>query len=394
MFAQTHCFTFHPKNGGSNMKSFLSTGLAGLFLLALITSLIVMPGCGSDSSNDGDGKSPASSIRISGSGATFPGPLYMRWVSEYAKVATNVRIDYAAIGSGGGIKHIIQKTSHFAGSDAPLKDSEIEKMGGKAAVVEVPSVAGSVVVTYNLPTVSQDLKLTGDLIADIYLRKVTRWNDARIAELNEGVELPDIAITPVSRSDGSGTTFVFTKFLSTQSDEFSQTIGSGKQVQWKSGSQGGKGNQGVTQAVQQVVGGIGYVEFNYASQNKLPSALIKNRSGKFIKSSPETVAAAGAGAADQMSGNILAANIWNQKGENAYPIAAFTYMIVYSDLHNLPDKATAKALADYLWWATHDGQALAGEMDYAPLAPAVQAKVEAALKTLTYKGEALQVGPK
>jgi len=365
------------------IKSVLTVGLLAL-------ALTFTPGCGGDSDSSSGGKQ----IRLSGSGATFPGPLYMRWVSEYANVADGVRIDYAAIGSGGGIKHISQQTVHFAGSDAPLKDSEVQKMGGEAAVIEIPSVAGSVVLTYNLPTVTTDLKLTGDLVADIYLRKVTRWSDPRIAALNKGVALPDIAITPVNRSDGSGTTYVFTQYLCTQSDEFKRTIGAGKQVQWKSGSQGGKGNQGVTQGVQQAIGGIGYVEFNYASQNKLPTALMQNRAGKFIKSSPQSVAAAGAGAAEQMSGNLLAADIWNQQGQDAYPIAAFTYLIVYSDLNNLPNKDAAQALADFLWWCTHEGQKFAGDMDYAPLAPPVQAKVEALLKTLTYKGEALQIGPK
>ena len=338
----------------------------------------------------GEGET-ATNVRLNGAGATFPAPLYKRWVTEYEAVKPGVRVDYESVGSGAGIRTITAKTSHFGASDAPLKASELEKMGGESAVVEFPSVAGAVVVIYNVPGVSGDLKLTGDLIADIYLGKVTNWNDSRISLLNPGVEMPDLTITPAYRTDGSGTTFVFTNYLSTQSDEFKSTIGTGKQVQWQFG-QGGKGNEGVTQVVQQTKGGIGYVEDKYAKQNGQATAAIKNLSGKFVKASPDAVAAAGAGASGQMSGNLLAANIWNQPGDESYPIAAFTYLIVYSDLNNMPDKATAQHLVDFLWWVTHDGQAMASDMNYAPLAPAVQTKVEAALKTLTYKGEALEIG--
>ena len=333
-----------------------------------------------------------SSIRLNGAGATFPAPLYKRWVTEYEKVQPGVRIDYESVGSGAGIRTITEKSSHFGASDAPLKPSEVEKMGGESAIVEFPSVAGSVVMIYNLPDVEGQLNLTGDLIADIYLGKVTNWNDSRIVELNPEMSLPDLAITPAYRTDGSGTTFVFTNYLSTQSEAFKSTVGSGKQVQWQFG-QGGKGNEGVTQVVQQTTGGIGYVEDKYAKQNGQATAAIKNLAGKFVTSSPASVAAAGAGASEKMSGSQLAADIWNQPGDESYPIAAFTYLIVYKDLNNLPNKQAAQRLVEYLWWITHEGQQIAESMNYAPLAPAVQAKVEAVLKTLTYKGQALVINP-
>jgi len=353
---------------------------------ALFAAIAVLAhGC-EDASNSGP-----TSMRLSGAGATFPAPLYKRWVTEYEQIKSHVRIDYESVGSGAGIATITNKTSHFGASDAPLKSSELENMGGEANVVEFPSVAGSVVIIYNLPDVSGQLKLTGELIADIYLGEVSTWNDPRIAELNPGIELPETTITPVYRTDGSGTTFVFTNYLATQSEAFKSTVGAGKQVQWTIG-QGGKGNEGVTQVVQQTKGGFGYVEDKYAKQNGQSTAAIRNRAGNFISSSPESVAAAGAGAADQMSGNLLAADIWNQPGDNAYPIAAFTYLIVYKDLNNLASQEAAQNLVDFLWWVTHDGQQMAADMGYAPLAPAVQAKVESAIKSLTYKGQSLQVG--
>lgn len=361
---------------------------------AIVTLAATLGGCGDSSPTSSAGGSSggsASTVRLSGAGASFPAPLYSRWVTEYESVRPNVRIDYQSVGSGAGIATIANKTSHFGASDAPLRKSELDKMGGPEAVVEFPSVAGSVVLISNLPEEVGQLKLTGDLIADIYLGNVTSWRDPRIVELNPDAPLPDLTITPVYRTDGSGTSFVFTSYLCTQSDAFKSTIGSGKQVQWKVG-QGGKGNEGVTQVVQQTRGGFGYVEDKYAKQNGQPTALVQNHAGRFVSSSPESVAAAGAGAAGQMSGQQLAADIWNQPGEEAYPIAAFTYLIVYQDLNNLPDKQAAQELAAFLWWATHEGQKFAVEMSYAPLAPAVQAKVEVVLKTLSYKGEALDVG--
>jgi phosphate transport system substrate-binding protein len=327
-------------------------------------------------------------VRLQGSGATFPAPLYGKWAAMYQEKHPDVKIDYQAIGSGGGIKAITDKTVYFAGSDAPLNPKEIEALGGKDKVVQVPATAGGVVAAYNLPGVTQPIKLTGELLADIYLGKVAKWNDSKIAELNAGVALPDLAITPVYRTDGSGTTFVFTSYLATQSADFKAAVGAGKQVKWPVG-QGGKGSQGVSAVVSQTPGAVGYVESNYASQNKIAAALLRNKAGKFVAASPESVAAAGAAAAAKLEGHHQSVDIWNQDGEGAYPISAFTYLIFYTDLNNLKSKEEAQALVGFVTWAMTDGQKISSGLDYAPLTEEVQAKVLAGLKGVTYKGEAL-----
>jgi phosphate transport system substrate-binding protein len=328
-------------------------------------------------------------VKIQGAGATFPNPIYQRWATEYSKAHPDVKIDYQSIGSGGGIKAITEKTVYFAGSDAPMSKSELEKAGGASNIVEIPSVAGAVVPAYNLAGV-KDLKFSGELLAEIYLGQITNWNDPKIAELNPEAKLPDQTITPVYRTDGSGTNFVFTNYLATQSEDFKGSIGVGKQVQWPMG-QGGKGNDGVAAIVSQTAGAIGYIEVNYANQNKIAYGSVKNWAGKFVKASADTVSAAGAGAVDKMNGNILAANLWNQPGDNAYPIASFTYLIVYKDLNNLKSQEEAEALVNYLWWCTHDGQKMAAELDYAPLAEPVVKKVEAALNSIQYQGNAIKI---
>jgi phosphate transport system substrate-binding protein len=323
--------------------------------------------------------------RLEGSGATFPNPLYQRWAGEYQKVDSTVKINYQSIGSGGGIKNITDKTVDFAGSDAPM--SKKEQAAAGAPIVHIPTVAGAVVPAYNLPDFAGELKLTGEIIAEIYLGKITKWNDAKIAAVNEGANLPDLLITPVWRTDGSGTSFVFTNYLATQSDAFKSSIGTGKQVKWPTG-QGGKGNEGVTAGVQQTPGASGYIELNYATANKIPFASVKNKSGQFVKASGPSVAAAGAGAIEQMK-DSLAVDIWNQSGTEAYPIAAFTYIIVYKDLGYLKDESKAKALVRFLNWATTDGQKFASDMDYAPLAPAVQKKVADAIASLQWSGKSV-----
>lgn len=329
--------------------------------------------------------SASAQTRIQGAGATFPEPLYKLWIAEYQKTNPNVQIDYQGIGSGGGIKGITDKTIDFAGSDAPMSKKELEGAGGAGNIVEIPSCAGGVVPAYNVPGLSQDLKFTGEVIAEIYMGKINNWSDAKIAKLNPDVKLPDLAITPAYRTDGSGTNYVFTNYLATQSAEFKRAIGVGKQVKWPIGS-GGKGTAGVAAVVAQTPGAFGYIEQNYADKNKIAYGLVENQAGKFLKASPESVSSAGEGAAEELKGHVLAANIWNQTGDNAYPIASFTYLIVYKDLKNLKNKAQAEGLIQFLNWATHDGQKLASEQDYAPLSPAVQAKVEAALKEISYGG--------
>ena len=339
---------------------------------------VVLIGCGVASA----------AVRLQGAGATFPNPIYQRWVTEYQKSHPGVAIDYQSIGSGGGIKGIIARTVDFAGSDAPMTNKEKQSAGGE--VVHIPTVAGSVVPAYNLPGFQGELKLTGALVADIFMGKIRTWNDPKIAELNQGANLPATAITPAWRTDGSGTTFVWTSYLATQSEEFKGSVGAAKQVEWPEG-QGGKGNEGVAAIVQSTPGALGYVELNYATQNRIPFASVKNAAGKFIKASPETVSAAGEGAVEQMNRGSLAVDIWDQKGENAYPISAFTYVIVYKDLSYVGSKAEAQALVDFLTWATGDGQQIAASMDYAPLAQPVRQRVTDAIRSLTYSGSALRV---
>ena len=331
----------------------------------------------------------AADVRLQGGGATFPSPLYQKWVTEYQKSHPDIKIDYQSIGSGGGIKGITDKTFDFAGSDAPMNKKELEAAGGADKIVQIPSCAGGVVPAYNVPGVKGDLNFTGELLADIFMGKVNKWNDSKITALNSGQTLPNLSITTAWRSDGSGTTFVWTNYLCTQSEEFKGNIGMGKQVSWGRIGQGGKGNEGVAAIVQQTPGALGYLEQNFAQQNRIAYGAIKNRSGKFVKASPQSVSAAGNGAVDAMKGHVLAADIWNQPGDGAYGASGFTYLIVYKDLNNVKSRAQAQALVDFLWWSTHDAQKFAGDLDYAPLADGVQKKVEEALKTLTYQGQSL-----
>jgi phosphate transport system substrate-binding protein len=327
-------------------------------------------------------------VRLQGAGATFPNPLYQKWVTSYQAAHPDVKIDYQSIGSGGGIKAITEKTVHFAGSDAPLSKKEIEALGGAGKVVQIPSCAGAVVPAYNLPGVAE-LNLTGEVLSDIFQGKIAKWNDAKITALNPNVKLPDTAITTAWRTDGSGTTYVFTNYLATQSEEFKGTIGTGKSVKWPVG-QGGKGNEGVAAVVQQTPGAIGYIELNYAVANKISFAGVKNKAGKFIKATPDSVSTAGEGAVSSLKGSVLSADIWNQAGEAAYPIASFTYLIVYADLNNLKTTQEAEALVSFLNWAVTDGQAEAGKLDYAPLSKGVQTAALAALKGVTFQGKAVQ----
>lgn len=335
------------------------------------------------------GLSAQAEVRLQGAGATFPNPIYQRWVTEYQKKNPNAVIDYQSQGSGAGIRAITEKTVAFAGSDAPLNKKQREDME-KAGLepVHVPTVAGAVVLAYNLPGFTGDLKLSGEVVADIYQGKITTWNDPKIVELNPDAKLPAINIVPAFRTDGSGTTFIFTNYLATQSESYRESIGSGTAVKWPTG-QGGKGNEGVTQVVQATPGAVGYVELIYAQANKIPSALMRNKDGKFVAATPASVALAGDGAAAAMSEKTLAVPLWNQPGEGTYPISAFTYIIVYRDLSYIGDKEKAQTLVNFLTWATTDGQGVADSMGYAPLAPAVREKVAGLIATLNYSGEKL-----
>jgi phosphate transport system substrate-binding protein len=327
-------------------------------------------------------------IRIQGAGATFPAPFYARLVGEYQKLHPDVKIDYQAIGSGGGVKAITDSTVDFAGSDAPLNKKELEACGAEN-IVQVPSCAGGVVPAYNVPGVSAELKFTGEVLAEIYMGKISMWNDPHLVALNPDAGLPGLAITPVWRTDGSGTNYVWTNYLCTQSATFKESIGMGKEVKWPIG-QGGKGNQGVSAVLQTTKGSIGYVEQNYADENKIAFGSVKNKAGEFVKATPESVSKAGGSAAAQMKGTVLAANMWDGDGRGTYPIASLTYFIVYKDLKNVKSREQARELVSFLTWALHDGQKYAEKLDYAPLSPEVLKKVEEALSTITYRGQSVK----
>ncbi len=321
------------------------------------------------------GTARAESLLINGAGATFPFPLYSKWFSEYNKLHPDIRFNYQSIGSGGGIQQFTNGTVDFGASDAPMNDEQIAKVPD---VVHVPMVMGAVVVTYNAPVPS--LKLTPEALADVFLGKITRWNDPALAKLNPGEKLPDAAIAVVHRSDGSGTSYGFTDYLSKVSAEWSGKVGKGTSVKWPVGL-GGKGNEGVTGLVKQTPGSIGYVELAYATQNKLPLAELRNRDGHFVKPTLEGTSAAAAGI--EMPADYRV-SITNAAGKDSWPIASFTYLLVH---RNAADAAKGAALVKYLWWATHDAQRMAAPLDYAPLPPKVVHMLEQTIKSLTVLGK-------
>ena len=313
---------------------------------------------------------------LTGAGATFPAPIYDRWRTDYA-AKTGVKINYQSIGSGGGIKQFTEQTVDFGASDAPMSDEEIAKLKGPA--LHIPTVLGAVVLTYNLPELSKPLDLSSDVIAGIFLGKITKWNAPEIAALNKGVSLPKKDILVVHRSDASGTSYVFTDYLATVSGAWKSGPGKGKEVQWPVGL-GGKGNEGVTGTVKQTPGSIGYVELAFARQNKLPFAAVKNASGAMILPSIESITAAGAGMASKLPATSdLRVSLVNAPGKDAYPISAMTFILIYQ---NQADPAKGKKLIDFLKWAIHDGQASAATLDYAPLPKNVVAMLDKRLSTV------------
>ena len=318
----------------------------------------------------------ADRMLITGAGATFPFPLYSKWFSDYNRQHPDVQINYQSIGSGGGIKQITERTVDFGASDAPMTDEEMSRANG---IQHIPTVLGALVVVYNVPGLST-LKLTPETLSGIFLGKITKWNDPAMARDNLDAKLPDSAIAVAHRSDGSGTTAVFTDYLSKISPAWKSGPGVGKNVSWPAGL-GGKGNEGVTGIVKQTQGSIGYVELAYASQNKLAIAEIRNHDGKFVKPSVETVSAAAEKVELPPDYRV---SITDAPGASAYPIAAFTYLLVYKDQR---DVAKGEALVRFIWWAIHDGQKLAAPLDYAPLPAAAVAKVERTLTTLTVQGK-------
>ena len=304
-------------------------------------------------------------MMINGAGATFPYPIYSKWFDEYAKVDPSVRFNYQSIGSGGGQKQIMAQTVDFGASDGPMSDENLSKAPGK--ILHIPTVAGAVVMTYNLEGNSA-LKLDGETIADIFLGKVKKWNDPKIAASNPGIKVPDKEIVVVHRSDGSGTTFIFTDYLSKVSAEWKQKVGNNTSVNWPTGI-GGKGNEGVSGQVKQTPNAIGYVELIYAIQNKMPYADVKNAAGQFVKPTLESVTAA------LGTANIpddFRFSMTNAPGSNAYPIAGATWLLVYEQPK---DPAKGKKLVEFLKWALTTGEGMAKDLNYAPLPDEIQQRV-------------------
>ena len=316
---------------------------------------------------------------VNGAGATFPYPLYSKWFSDYTKVNTSVRFNYQSIGSGGGINQFTAGTVDFGATDAPMNADQLAKVPD---AIHVPMVLGAVVITYNAPI--QGLRLTQANVADIFLGKIKRWNDPAIASANPSLKLPDAPITVARRSDGSGTTYVFTDYLSKISPEWKEKVGTGTSVSWPVGL-GGKGNEGVTGLVKQTPGAIGYVELAYANQNRLPKAILQNRDGNFVSPTLEATSSAAAGV--EMPADYRV-SLTNASGKEAWPISAFTWILVHKDAK---DPVKGEAIANFLWWAVHDGQATAASLEYAPLPKTVVAMVEKTIKSLTVQGRPVSV---
>jgi phosphate transport system substrate-binding protein len=297
---------------------------------------------------------------ITGAGATFPNPIYQKWFSEYNKLHPEVQINYQSVGSGAGIRQLTSRTVFFGATDGPMTQDQLLAAPGK--VLHFPTVLGAVVPVYNLPGVTQELKFTGAVLADIILGRVTRWNDPALAQLNPGANLPDSDITVVHRSDGSGTTYIFVDFLSKVSPDFKKTVGVATSVKWPVGV-GGKGNEGVAGLVSQTPGSLGYVELVYALQNKIAYGSVQNSSGAYVRASVEAVTAAAAAAVSQMPEDFRV-SITNPPGKDAYPIASFTWLLFYE---NAQDKAQARTMVAFMKWALTDGQQYATDLGYAPL---------------------------
>jgi phosphate transport system substrate-binding protein len=313
----------------------------------------------------------AQTIQLNGAGATFPAPIYTKWFSEYHNAHGNVQINYQAIGSGGGIRQITERTVDFGASDGPMTAEQIQ---GAPGIMHFPTVMGAVVPVYNIPGVDAELKFTGAVLADIFMGKITKWNDKAITALNPAVKLPDTDIAVVHRADGSGTTYIWADYMGKVSPEWRKKVGVATSVKWPVGV-GGKGNEGVAGQVKQQPGSIGYVELIYAIQNKIDYGLVQNMSGRFVKASLEGVTAAAAAAAHAMPPDFRV-SITNAPGDNVYPISSFTWLLVYQ---NQKDKAKGKIITDFMHWMLADGQKYCADLGYAPLPKEVVALEEAAI---------------
>ncbi len=341
-----------------------------LSVVTILFLLAVFPGVGH-----------AKEVELIGAGATFPYPLYSKMFDVYYK-EYGVKVNYQSIGSGGGIRQMINKTVDFGGSDAIMNDKELAEAG--APILQIPSCAGAIVITYNLPG-NPKLRFTPDVIADIFLGKITKWNDRRLGEINPGAKLPDTNIFVVHRSDGSGTTFTFSDYLSKVSPEWKEKVGRGTSLNWPTGL-GGKGNEGVAGLVQQTPGSIGYVELIYALHNKMPYGPVKNKKGNFVTA---TIASTSL-AADTKLPDDMRVMLPDTDAPEGYPISGFTWILVYKE-QNYAGRSEEKAgeVVKLIWWMTHEGQKNTEPLDYAPLAKKAVDKAEKLIKSITYNGKPL-----
>ncbi|MDP4130726.1 MAG: phosphate ABC transporter substrate-binding protein PstS [Bacteroidota bacterium] len=362
--------------------------LKGFSFLSLMIAIMVgsiLNGCngsgtGSNNNADSSAKSSGSDDALLGAGSTFVYPLFSKMFSEYNR-STGIRVNYQSIGSGGGILQMTNKTVDFGGSDAPLNEEQSKKIG--VDILHIPMASGADVVCYNLPGLTDTLKLTPDVIAAIFLGKIKMWNDHAISNINPGVKLPDFPIIVVHRSDGSGTTYVWTDYLSKVSEEWKTKVGKGTAVNWPAGL-GGKGNEGVTGTVKQTPGGIGYIELAYAVQNKMPAASIKNKSGNFIYPSLASITAAGN---IQLPADAKV-SITNTDAPDGYPISSFTWVIIYKEQnYNSRSQDKAQKLTKLLWWNIHEGQQYCKPLNYAPLSESALKVGENILQSATYNGK-------
>jgi phosphate transport system substrate-binding protein len=334
-------------------------------VIALLSWVLMLAACGgADGPVRGErtvvSGAAAGATQINGAGATFPYPIYSKWFSEYNKLHPNVQINYQSIGSGGGIRQLLQRTVFFGASDQPMSDEMLS--GAKGPVVHFPTVLGAVVPVYNLEGLASQLKFTGPVLADIFLGKTKRWNDPAIAKANPGISLPDADITVVHRSDGSGTTFVWADYLAKVSPEWKSKVGVNSSLNWPLGV-GGKGNEGVAGLVKQTPGSLGYIELVYALQSRIQYGAVQNAAGAFVNPEVGTVTAAAAGALPTMPKDFRV-SITNAPGQGAYPISSFTWILLYE---NADDKAAARVMVDFMKWALSSGQKMAADLGYAPL---------------------------
>jgi phosphate transport system substrate-binding protein len=339
--------------------------------LALLTALVAVVGMST------------AQLQLNGAGATFPYVIYSKWFDVYHQ-KTGIQFNYQSIGSGGGIKQVTEGTVDFGASDGPMTEAQLSEAKNKRGteILHIPTVMGAVVMTYNEPAIKGSLRLTPEAIAGIYLGTITQWNDNAIAAANPGMSLPDKPILVVHRSDGSGTTYIFTNYLSKVNGEWKEKVGNATSVNWPVGL-GGKGNEGVAGLVKQTEGSIGYVEQAYAVKNNLPYAVVKNKSGKFVEASLDAVTAAAAGAAKNMPADLRAL-ITDAPGDKAYPICGFTWLLIYQ---NGKDKQKTEALVKFLKWAMTDGQAYAKDLLYAPLPKEVSKLCLKKIAGIEYNGK-------